>query len=65
LLTGSILIEKIFNIQGIGMLAFSSVLSRRYPVSMGLLVLSSLLLLLGNLITDILYAIAEPRIRFE
>ncbi len=65
LLTGSILIEKIFNIQGIGMLAFNSVLSRDYPVSMGLLVLSSLLLLLGNLITDILYAFADPRIRFE
>lgn len=65
LLTGSILIEKIFNIQGIGLLAFNSVLSRDYPVSMGLLVFSSLLLLLGNLITDILYAFADPRIRFE
>jgi len=65
LLTGSILIEKIFNIQGIGLLAFNSVLNRDFPVSMGLLVLSSLLLLLGNLITDIFYALADPRIRFE
>lgn len=65
LLTGSILIEKIFNIQGIGLLAFNSVLNRDFPVSMGLLVLSSLLLLLGNLITDLLYALADPRIRFE
>lgn len=65
LLTGSILIEKIFNIHGIGLLAFNSVLNRDFPVSMGLLVLSSLLLLLGNLITDVLYALADPRIRFE
>lgn len=65
LLTGSILIEKIFNIQGIGLLAFNSVLNRDFPVSMGLLVLSSLLLLLGNLITDLLCALADPRIRFE
>jgi len=65
LLTGSILIEKVFNIPGIGLLAFDSVIGRDFPVSMGLLVLSSLLLLLGNLITDILYAVADPRIRFE
>jgi len=65
LLTGSILIEKIFNIPGIGLLAFDAVIGRDFSVSMGLLVLSSLLLLLGNLITDILYAVADPRIRFE
>lgn len=65
LLTGSILIEKIFNIKGIGLLAYDSVLGRDFPVSMGLLVFSSLLLLLGNLITDLLYAVADPRIRFE
>ena len=43
LLTGSILIEKIFNIKGIGLLAFDSVLGRDFPVSMGLLVLSTVL----------------------
>jgi microcin C transport system permease protein len=64
-LAGSFLIEKVFNIDGMGLLGFKSIVSRDYPVVMGILVISSLLLLIGNIISDILYAIIDPRIRFK
>ncbi len=64
-LAGSFLIEKVFNINGMGLLGFTSIQSRDYPVTMGILVLSSLLLLIGNIISDILYATIDPRIRFK
>jgi microcin C transport system permease protein len=64
LLGGSFLIETIFNIDGIGLLGFESVLERDYPVVMGILVLSSLLFLIGNILSDICVALVDPRIRF-
>lgn len=64
-LAGSILIEKVFNINGIGLLSYDSIVQRDYPVVMGILVISTLLLLLGNIISDMLYAIVDPRIRFK
>lgn len=64
-LAGSFLIEKVFNIQGMGLLGFSSITQRDYPVTMGILVLSSFLLLIGNIISDMLYALIDPRIRFK
>jgi microcin C transport system permease protein len=64
-LAGSILIEKVFNINGMGLLGYSSILNRDYPVTMGILVISSMLLLIGNIISDIIYAIVDPRIRFK
>ncbi len=63
-LTGSFLIENIFDIDGFGLLGYNSTLDRDYPVVMGVLLLSSLLLLVGNLISDALVALADPRIRF-
>ena len=65
ILAGSILIEKVFNIQGMGLLGYNSILQRDYPVTMGILVISSLLMLVGNIISDILYASIDPRIRFK
>lgn len=65
LLMGSFLIEKVFNIQGMGLLGFKSIEQRDYPVTMGILVLSSFLMMLGNIISDILYATVDPRIRFK
>jgi len=65
ILAGSILIEKVFNINGMGLLGYTSILNRDYPVTMGILVISSLLLLIGNIISDIIYAIVDPRIRFK
>ncbi len=64
LLGGSFLIETIFNIDGIGLLGYESVLDRDYPVVMGILVISSLLFLLGNILSDICVALVDPRIRF-
>ncbi len=64
-LSGSVLVESVFQINGLGLLSFQSVLSRDYNVLMALLVLSSLLLLVGNLLSDMIYAAVDPRIRFE
>lgn len=64
-LAGSFLIEKVFNIDGMGLLGYQSIIQRDYPVVMGILVISSLLLLIGNIISDMLYAIIDPRIRFK
>ncbi len=65
ILAGSILVEKVFNIQGMGLLAFNSIINRDYPVTMGILVISSFLMLIGNIISDMIYAWADPRIRFK
>lgn len=64
LVFGSFLIETIFDINGIGLLGYTSILNRDYPVVMGVLLISSGLLLLGNIISDILVALVDPRIRF-
>lgn len=65
ILAGSYLIEFTFNINGFGLLGFTSVVNRDYPIVLGVMVISSLLGLLGNIISDILYAIIDPRIRFR
>ena len=62
---GSFLIEKIFNIDGFGLLGFNSVIDRDYPVVMGVLLLSASLMLLGNILSDILVALVDPRVRFK
>ncbi|MPV85899.1 ABC transporter permease subunit [Ostreibacterium oceani] len=64
-LTGSFLIESIFNIDGIGLLGYESVVKRDYPVVMGILVISSLLYLLGNILSDICVALVDPRVKFD
>ena len=64
LLGGSFLIETIFNIDGIGLLGYESILDRDYPVVLGILVISSLLFLLGNILSDMCVALVDPRIRF-
>lgn len=64
LLGGSFLIETIFNIDGIGLLGYEAILERDYPIVMGILVISSLLYLIGNILSDICVALVDPRIRF-
>ena len=64
-LTGSFLIERVFNIQGVGLLAFQAIQARDFPVVLGFLVISSVLLLVGNLISDLAVAFVDPRVRFE
>ena len=65
LLGGSVIIEKIFSIRGLGMLIFEAILSRDYPVVMGVFSISALFTLLGLLLSDILYVLVDPRISFE
>jgi len=64
-LTGSVLIERVFDIQGVGLLAFEAIQARDFPVVMGFLVISSVVLMLGNLISDLAVAFVDPRVRFE
>ena len=64
-LTGSVLIERVFDIQGVGLLAFEAIQTRDFPVVMGFLVISSMVLMLGNLISDLAVAFVDPRVRFE
>lgn len=65
LVSGSFLIEKVFDIDGFGLLGFNSVIDRDYPVVMGVIFLASLLLLIGNILSDILVAVIDPRIQFR
>jgi peptide/nickel transport system permease protein len=62
---GSVIIESIFSIPGMGRLAFEAILSRDYPVIMGVLTITALMTLVGLIVSDILYAVTDPRIRFE
>ncbi|WP_372780736.1 ABC transporter permease subunit [Litorivivens sp.] len=63
-MSGSFLIETIFNIDGIGLLGYEAILERDYPVVMGILVITSLLFLIGNILSDFIVALVDPRIRF-
>ncbi len=64
ILAGSFLIEKIFNIDGIGLLGYESIVDRDYPVVLGILVISSMLYMIGNILSDICVAFVDPRIKF-
>ena len=62
---GSMLIELIFEIDGFGLLSYSSIVDRDYPLVMGILVVDVVALMLGNILSDFFVALADPRIRFE
>ena len=64
-LAGSYLIEKTFGIDGIGLLSFNALLDRDYDIMMGFLVIAVFIRLVGNLISDLTYALVDPRIRFK
>ncbi|NLN40284.1 MAG: ABC transporter permease [Smithella sp.] len=65
LIGGSVIFETIFAIPGMGQLFYMSVMARDYPVVMGILLIGAILTLAGNLIADVSYAIADPRIRIS
>lgn len=65
IITGSVLIERVFNIPGIGLLVFESIQARDYPVVLGMIVVGSVLTLVGNLLSDLCVAFVDPRVRFE
>jgi len=63
IITGSFVIELIFNIPGVGQSYVDSVSNRDYSVVMGLTVLLSVIVILANLVVDVLYGILDPRTR--
>ena len=65
LLSGSVVVETIFAIPGIGRLALQGALSRDYPVVMTMTVLGAALIVVSNLLTDLSYALLDPRIRYD
>jgi peptide/nickel transport system permease protein len=64
LVGGSVIIEQIFSIPGVGQLAFQALVARDYPLIMAELVIAAVMTLVGLLIVDILYAFVDPRIAF-
>jgi len=63
LIGGSVIFETVFAIPGMGQLFYQSVMMRDYPTIMGILVIGAVLTLVGNLLADICYSVADPRIR--
>ncbi|WP_339164858.1 ABC transporter permease [Siminovitchia sp. FSL W7-1587] len=61
---GSVIIETVFSIPGIGKLMVDAIFSRDYPIVQGSMLILAALVLIGNLITDILYAVFDPRIKY-
>jgi microcin C transport system permease protein len=62
---GALLIEKVFDIDGMGLLVYRSIENRDYNVVLGIIMLSSFLAMLGRLFSDVLYVVVDPRIRLE
>ena len=65
LIGGSFVIETIFSWPGIGLLGYTAILQRDYPVQMGIALLSAVAVLMANLLTDMAYALVDPRIRYD
>ena len=63
LISGALLVETVFNWPGMGRLAFDSILRRDYPTVLGVLFFASLVVVVANLLTDLSYRLADPRIR--
>jgi peptide/nickel transport system permease protein len=65
LINGSVIIETIFSIPGVGLLAYEAVLARDYPIIMAVFTISSLLTLVSILVSDLLLTLVDPRITFS
>jgi peptide/nickel transport system permease protein len=65
LLGGSVIVEQIFTIPGMGLLAFEAILARDIPVIMAIAAISAFLTMMGILVADLMYAVVDPRIRLE
>jgi len=63
LISGSVIVEQIFQWDGVGHLFFQSILKRDYPTVLGLTVISAMVTLLASLAADLMYAAADPRVR--
>jgi peptide/nickel transport system permease protein len=65
LLTGAILIESVFTWPGLGLLTFQSIESRDYPIILSLFFIFSIMIIIANLVTDVIYGFLDPRITFD
>ena len=65
IVTGSLVVEKIFAVPGIGRAFVSSITNRDYPLVMGTTIVLAILIVVMNLVSDILYKVVDPRISFE
>ncbi len=64
LLGGAIIVENVFNLQGVGQLAINALYTNDFPAVMGVTVLASLFIVVANLVVDVLYAFLDPRVRY-
>ncbi len=64
LLGGAIIVENVFNLQGVGQLAIQSLYTNDFPAVMGVTVLAALFIVVANLVVDMVYAFLDPRIRY-
>jgi peptide/nickel transport system permease protein len=62
---GSFIIETIFSWPGVGLLGYTAILQRDYPIQLGIALMAAVAVLLVNLFTDLMYAVVDPRIRYE
>ena len=65
LIGGSVIIETIFSVPGMGELSFKALVARDYPMIMAVFTISAVLTLVGILISDLLYSIVDPRIAYS
>lgn len=65
MLAGSVLVETVFAWPGMGRLMYEAVLARDYPVLLGLFIVTSVMVTLANLVTDIVYALMDPRVAYK
>ena len=65
MISGSVIIESIFNVPGMGLLFYDSIMGRDYSLVMGLFTFTAVLTMLGLILSDVLYAMVDPRITFK
>jgi oligopeptide transport system permease protein len=65
IVTGSLVVEQIFNLPGIGKYFINGALQRDYTLVMGVVILYASLVILLNLVADVLYGLLDPKIRYE
>ena len=61
---GAVIVEQVFSWPGLGLVAMDAILKRNYPVIMGVCLLSAVVVLAANLLTDIVYALVDPTIKY-
>jgi peptide/nickel transport system permease protein len=64
-LTAGVVIEFVFNIQGVGLSFYTAATTSDYPVELGITILVGLVTVLGNLFADVMYAVLDPRVRYD